>query len=174
MVKIKRIIFVGKAASGKTWLAEQLIEMGYKYPLTYTTRPARSGEINGVHYNFINDPRFHEMIAEDLMYEYVEFNGWLYGRTKKDFYSGDLMIMTPAGIKQINIDDRRQSYIVYLDITEDIRRERLLERNDADNVERRLSADNEDFKNFTNYDYRYNTPDFTVAGFQMLVDRIFA
>lgn len=174
MVNIKRIILVGKAASGKTWLAEQLIEMGYKFPLTYTTRPARPDEINGTHYHFVEPSYFNNMIANDLMYEYVEFNGWFYGRTKEDFYSGNLLIMTPAGIKQMNKDDRRSSYIVYLDIAEDIRRERLSERNDADNVDRRLNADYEDFKEFTDYDYRYTSPNFTVAGFQMLIDKIFS
>ena len=164
----------GKAASGKTWLAEQLIESGYKFPLTYTTRPARPNELDGVHYHFVSDARFLEMISMDLMYEYVEFNGWLYGRTKEDFYSGNLLIMTPVGIEQMNKQDRLESYIVYLDIAEDIRRERLSERNDADNVERRLAADKKDFKNFTNYDYSYKSPDFTMAGFQMLIDKIFS
>jgi guanylate kinase len=173
MNNIKRIILVGKAASGKTWLAEQLIDAGYKFPLTYTTRPPRSNEINGIHYHFVSDSRFHEMISMNLMYEFVEFNGWLYGRTKEDFYSGNLLIMTPAGIQQMNKQDRMESYIVYLDISEDVRRERLSERNDADSVDRRLEADAKDFKNFTDYDYAYRTPNFTMAGFQMLIDKIF-
>lgn len=171
-MSIKRIILVGKAASGKTWLAEQLIEMGYKFPLTYTTRPARPNEIDGVHYHFVEPSYFNNMIANDLMYEYVEFNGWFYGRTKEDFYAGNLLIMTPAGISQMNESDRNSSYIIYLDIDEDIRSERLSERNDADNVQRRLKADEEDFKDFKDFDYRISSPNFTCAGVQMLIDKI--
>lgn len=171
-MSIKRIILVGKAASGKTWLAEQLIEMGYKFPLTYTTRPARPNEIDGVHYHFVEPSKFNNMIANDSMYEYVEFNGWFYGRTKEDFYAGNLLIMTPAGISQMNESDRNSSYIIYLDIDEDIRSERLSERNDVDDVQRRLKADEEDFKDFKDFDYRISSPNFTCAGVQMLIDKI--
>lgn len=169
-MNIKRIILVGKAASGKTWLAEQLIKMGYNFPLSYTTRPKRNNETDDVHYNFISTHEFLQMISENLMYEYAEFNNWFYGRTKKDFYSGNLLIMTPSTIKKMNKDDRKSSYVIYLDINEDIRKERLSKRNDIDGVMRRLIADENDFKNFKDYDYKISRPNFTASDVQNLID----
>jgi dephospho-CoA kinase len=47
---------------------------------------------------------------------------------------------------------------VYIDIDEDVRKERLLKRNDVDNVERRLNADHLDFLNFTDYNHSITNP----------------
>ena len=172
MKDIKRVILVGHAASGKTHLAEDLIEMGYQFPLTYTTRPARTGEIDGVHYHFVSEEIFKEKIAADEMYEYVIFNSWYYGRTKKDFYAGNLLIMTPAGVSQMSEEDRKSSFIIYLNIDEDIRKERLSERNDADSTDRRLKADYEDFKDYTDFNYVISNPNFISSNILMLIERV--
>lgn len=169
---IKRIILTGKAASGKTHLAEQLIELGYKFPITYTTRPIRNEEIDGVHYNFIDVSQFKKMIQDNLMYEWVVFNDWYYGRTTEDFYAGNLMIMTPAGISQMSEEDLNESYVIYLNINEDIRRERLSKRQDADSIERRISADEKDFKDFNLSNFTVTDPNFTVGSVQLLIDKV--
>lgn len=44
-----------------------------------TTRPRRPGEVNGVHYHFIDRPRFRDMIDAGEFLEWAEFNGQLYG-----------------------------------------------------------------------------------------------
>ena len=112
------------------------------------------------------------MILDDKLYEHVNFRGWFYGRTKEDFYSGNLVIMTPAGIEQMPDNDIDESYIIYLDIDEEIRRERLSERNDIDGIERRVKADDLDFKHFNKFDYRITNPNFTAAQVQMLIDKL--
>ena len=56
--------------------------------------------------------------------------------------------------------DRKNSFIIYLDIDERIREIRLSNRNDADSVDRRLKADKEMFENFNDYDLRISKPDF--------------
>ena len=48
----KRIILVGKAASGKDHLRKKFESRGFKYAVTYTTRPPREGEIDGKDYLF--------------------------------------------------------------------------------------------------------------------------
>ena len=53
-----------------------------------------------------------------------------------------------------------ESFIVYFDIDEETRRNRLLSRRDADNVERRIEADEKDFENFNDFDHRINDPNF--------------
>ena len=46
---------VGKAASGKDHLRKRFESRGFKYAVTYTTRPPREGEVNGKDYYFISE-----------------------------------------------------------------------------------------------------------------------
>jgi guanylate kinase len=73
----KRIILVGKAASGKDNLRKRFESRGFKYAVSYTTRPPREGEIHNEDYIFITDELAQKMIDEGNFYEYVEFNGWI-------------------------------------------------------------------------------------------------
>ena len=78
--------------------------------------------------------------------------------------------MTPSGISKMDQKDRDESLIVYLDIVEPIRKHRLLLRRDADDVERRLKADESDFKDFKNFDERITDPFF--RDLTSLIDKI--
>ncbi|CAN5358963.1 guanylate kinase [soil metagenome] len=44
-----------------------------------TTRPRRDGEINGVHYHFVDRDRFRQMADDGQFLEWALFNGNLYG-----------------------------------------------------------------------------------------------
>lgn len=44
-----------------------------------TTRPARPGEVDGVHYHFVDRPGFEAMVAADDLLEWAEYAGNLYG-----------------------------------------------------------------------------------------------
>jgi len=72
--------------------------------------------------------------------------------------------MTPSGVSKLNPSDRKESFIVYFDISYDIRRKRLMDRGDADSVDRRLNADESDFKEFTDFDYSISDPNFKIEG----------
>jgi len=157
----KRIILVGKAASGKDHLRKKFESKGFKYAVSYTTRPPREGEVDGKDYIFISDDTANKMVNDGLFYEYVYFNGWLYGTTNQQFYSDDLFIMTPAGISHIKTEDRLKSFIIYTDIEMSIRMTRLANRNmPGDSMDRRIKADELDFTNFNDYDLRITNPDF--------------
>lgn len=157
----KRIILVGKAASGKDHLRKKFESKGFKYAVSYTTRPPREGEVDGKDYIFISDETANKMVHDGLFYEYVYFNGWLYGTTNQQFYSDDLFIMTPAGISHIKPEDRLKSFIIYTDIEMSIRMTRLANRNmPGDSMDRRIKADELDFTNFNDYDLRITNPDF--------------
>ena len=161
----KRIILVGKAASGKDYARQQMENYGFRYCVSHTTRPPREGETNGIDYHFISlDSAIHHFIEKKLFYEYVMFNGWFYGTSVEEFQKSNLFIMTPGGISKLDPEDRKESFIVYIDIPVDIRRERLLKRKDADNVDRRLTADENDFENFTDFDHRITDPNFVIDG----------
>lgn len=155
-----RIILCGCAGSGKDYARIKLEKRSFNYAISYTTRPPRDNESHGIDYFFITEEEFTQMIDQEKFYEYVVFNEWYYGTTNKQFYSDDVFIMTPHGISLIKPEDRKNSFIIFFDIDEDIRKERLMLRNDADKVDRRLEADRRDFENFTDYDLRITDPTF--------------
>ena len=156
----KRIILVGHAASGKDYLAAKFVEKGFRKDISLTTRPMREGEIPGVTYHYVTKEIFLEAIDNGKFYEHVEFNGWMYGTSMDDWNNADVFIMTPSGVSQIPNSERENCVIVYLEIPEEIRRQRMDLRSDVDTTERRLKADKKDFQGFINYDYRITDPNF--------------
>lgn len=156
-----RIILVGKGASGKDHLRKRFEKQGFSFACTYTTRPPRPDEKEGEDYYFIDDKSANDLIDGGNFYEYVIFNEWVYGRTKKQFWEHNLFIMTPGGISQITPEDRKKSFIIYMDIPMNVRKERLSKREmPGDSLERRIEADEIDFKDFVDYDLRITNPDF--------------
>lgn len=163
-MECRRIILVGKGGSGKDYARKKLENLGLKYCASHTSRPPRNGEIDGKDYFFISLDEAKSLInRSNFFYEHVEFNGWIYGTSIREFESSNLFIMTPKGISNLKPEDRESSAIFYLDIEESVRRQRLSVRRDADSVERRLLADEKDFENFTDYDYRITNPDFEAS-----------
>lgn len=155
---MKKIIVVAPGASGKDYLLNYLKKIGLKVGISYTTRPPRKNEKNGVDYHFISKEKFLEMTKNREFLEYNMFKDWMYGTAKKTFQECDVFIMTPNVLSILN---REEVYIVYLNIDEEVRRERLTRRNDKnDDTERRLRADFEDFKDFKDYDLMVLETDF--------------
>ena len=53
------------------------------FSISATTREARPGEIDGVHYHFISVDDFRDWISRDEFLEYAEYVGNFYGTPKK-------------------------------------------------------------------------------------------
>jgi guanylate kinase len=155
----KRLIIIGKGGSGKDHLRKMLVEQGFRYCISHTTRPMREEEENGKDYWFIQSSELPSMAEE--FYEGVYFNHWFYGTSMEEFNKSNLFIMTPGGIKKLSTKDREESIVLYLNIDEDTRRKRLESRRDADDVKRRLEADFRDFLDFSDFDLEITDPNFT-------------
>jgi len=157
-----RLVLCGKAASGKDHLRRRLQDRGFKYGVSYTTRPPRPGEEDGRDYFFITEEMFDSMRRDGLWYEWVEFNGWYYGTTIEQFKETcNLFIMTPIGISGIKPEDRQSTTVIWLDIDRETRVERLRGRDmPGDSMGRRLEADERDFTGFTDFDVRITNTDF--------------
>lgn len=157
----KRIILVGKSAAGKDH-ARKICEQwfGMPYQVSYTTRPPRDEETNGFDYYFVSESEFKDMIKKDLWFEYVVFNGWYYGTTCEQFDTpNSVFIMTPAGLSHLSEQDRADSLVIYFDIPLEYRKNRMYERGgNADSVDRRIEADEVDFKFYENYDISISNP----------------
>ncbi len=69
------------SGGGKTSLINALLEKDDRVSLSisYTTRTARPGEKNGVHYHFVDDPTFNGLIGKNAFLEHAEVFGHQYG-----------------------------------------------------------------------------------------------
>ena len=159
-----RFIVLGKAASGKDFLQKQLVIRGWNPLKQYTTRPKRPNE-TGDEYHFVTNEEF-EGITHKLK-SVQNFIGWMYGYDIDEALESDVMIFSPANFLDLtqSSDSKsrellQSSTIVYLDIGEDTRRERLSVRyiggTEDDSLERRLQADKKDFVYFDSIDWSEN------------------
>jgi len=149
----KRIILVGPACSGKTFLRGRLEEKGYHFDVSYTTREKRPDEEYGVDYNFISESEFTLRISQGAFYEHVQYNGFRYGTGMYEWNNSDCFIMETDGIKHIKPEDRKRSFIIYLNIVYLVRADRMLKRGwTTEKIEERLKTDREKFKGFSDYD----------------------
>lgn len=79
----KLIIVYGATASGKDTLLREMQDYGVMRLTSYTTRPMREGEEDGVEYRFVTKEKFDEDLANDMVIEHREYtiaNGdtWYY------------------------------------------------------------------------------------------------
>jgi guanylate kinase len=82
------LLFVVSAPSGtgKTTVVERLVQVTPDLALSrsYTSRAVRSGETDGIDYNFITRTRFQAMIESDAFLEWADVFGNLYGTCAED------------------------------------------------------------------------------------------
>ena len=154
----KKIIIVGPGGSGKDYLRRIMVDRGFTYGVSHTSRPPREGEEEEKDYYF-RDIKFFED-NQDMFLELQTFNGWKYGISKNEFEEKDIFILSPAGLRSISKEIREKSFVIYVNPGSEIRLERLHARNDADDVERRYIADIRDFFNFSDYDIMITDEDF--------------
>ena len=80
--KTKGLIIVISAPSGagKTTLTKRLLQISsFAYSVSFTTRPPRKNEIEGVDYYFISNKEFQEMVKDGKFIEWARVHGQLYG-----------------------------------------------------------------------------------------------
>lgn len=154
-----RIILIGKAGSGKDHMRD-FLNLVEPIDVSYTTRPKRVGEKESYTYNYISQEEFLKMKSNNQFLEAVNFNGWYYGTSIKNWNTKTVFIMTPSGVKNIPKKDLKDCILVYFDIPLEVRKKRLSKRSDFDTVDRRLNADELDFAGFTKFNIRITNPNF--------------
>lgn len=160
----KIFIVMGKSASGKDTIYKELMKLTkdcLKTIISYTTRPIRTGETEGVEYHFVDQDervRLHEegKIIEERVYQTV-FGEWAYftaddGQIDLNKHSY-LMISTLEGYKSlVNYYGQENIVPVYIEVEDGERLERALSRERMqsspryEELCRRFLADQEDFK----------------------------
>lgn len=152
----------GKSAAGKDSTATRLVEeykkigIPAKKVISYTTRPPREGEVDGVDYHFVDLETFVEMQYDNKFIEHTEFRGWRYGTAINSFDDNCINIcaLNPVGMSKLQT--RYPWYLeacecFYLKVPLFVRLKRSIKREHTFKWEfiRRVFAD---WKNFSGYD----------------------
>lgn len=85
-MKQGRIIIVsGPSGVGKGTVLKEVMrdDPTLRFSVSATTRAIRPGEVDGVHYFFVDKPRFEAMLANNEMLEHAEYAGNYYGTPEK-------------------------------------------------------------------------------------------
>ena len=144
------LVLVGKTCTGKSTIRDLLVNRYNMEPvITHTTRPPRDGEENYIDYIFVNDNHFHILKEEGC--NVASGDTWYYASSKSDYDNSEdkVVILNPEGLKQI----RKLKYPIFaVELTAPDLVERLKKRGDnPKEAERRIHADNEDFKDIDKY-----------------------
>ena len=83
-------ILSSPSGAGKTTISRMLLGVDdeLKLSVSATTRPMRPGEIDGVHYHFVSDAEFDQMVEDDEFYEWANVFDHRYGTPKAQIRSG--------------------------------------------------------------------------------------
>jgi guanylate kinase len=168
-------LFVVAAPSGggKTSLTRALLERepGILLSVSYTTRPPRPGERDGVDYHFVTEPRFRELqdAGEFLEHAHVHGNWYATSATwlKAQIEAGHdvLLEIDWQGAAQVRklIDGSVQ--IFFLPPSLASLEERLVRRGQDDKatIARRLEAAREEMRHCSEFDYVIINQDFASA-----------
>lgn len=106
------VILISPSGGGKTAIFTKILAENseIKYSVSFTTRKARSNEIDGVHYNFISEEKFLKMKESGDFLESAIVHGYWYG-TSKSYINNVLknnhiiMDIDVQGAKQIMCSD---------------------------------------------------------------------
>jgi guanylate kinase len=80
------LVISGPGGVGKDTVIGKLCDLdpNISYSVSFTTRPRRDYEVDGVHYSFVSEPGFEELIGRGELLEWtrLEANGYLYGTSR--------------------------------------------------------------------------------------------
>jgi len=113
--KGKMVIVSGPSGVGKSTICKEILKrLDYVYlSVSVTTRPKSNAEVDGKDYWFISEEEFRERIDKDLLLEYAEVFGHLYG-TPKDkvdeaLQAGKVVIL------EIDVQGATKARVIYPD-----------------------------------------------------------
>ena len=93
---MKLITITGPSGAGKDTVARMLSEMGgYKVLCSYTTRPKREGEIDGVEHLFVEQCN----VPRDKMVAYTQYGGYEYWVTIDQITNKSIYVIDEDGLK---------------------------------------------------------------------------
>jgi guanylate kinase len=158
------IVVSSPSGAGKTTLCHRLIEdfPEMVFSVSYTTRPIRRGEEDGVDYHFVDRPVFDAMIEREEFAEWAEVHGNRYGTTvaavRQALEGGKhvLFDIDYQGGRQLKAKFDREAMLIFVlppSLAELERRLRKRATDDPDVIERRLQKALDEMKQYGLYQY---------------------
>ena len=82
------LVISGPSGTGKGTLIKRLMEEDptLVFSVSATTRAPRPGEIDGVHYHFVTNGQFDELVAQDAFVEHATVHANRYGTLRSEVY----------------------------------------------------------------------------------------
>ena len=154
----KVVALVGQIASGKTTLAQFMEGHGFERIVTYTTRPKRMGEKDGVSYHFLTGEEFADKAQNGYFAETTEyrakFGNVRYGTSRESLETAEdvnkVIVLNPQGVAALK-DAGYDIFVVYLDMPQEVLMRRALNRGDAPaEIGRRIADDTRLFRRLEN------------------------
>ncbi|MDI9529240.1 MAG: guanylate kinase [Candidatus Cloacimonadota bacterium] len=157
------IILSAPSGGGKSTILAEVLKAAdnIDYSVSYTTRPPRGTEQNGVAYHFVDEREFLRRREEGDFLETAQVFGRWYG-TSKSFIRGRLaarrhviMDIDVQGAAQIHTTDIPQVKIFIIPPSMEILRERLMKRatDSPQEIEKRLTIARKELEYIPDYDY---------------------
>ena len=160
---ISVFIISAPSGSGKSTLVNRLMKTvpNLTFSISYTTRPPRSQEVNGVDYVFISREEFLKRLERNEFLEHAEVFGNFYGTHESTFHKAieagsDLVLdIDVQGARQLKVAIPGAISIFVLPPSREVLEQRLRARSqDSEEViQRRLKGAAEEVRNYTQYDY---------------------
>ena len=166
-------IIAAPSGCGKTSLVEALIKNAKNLyvSISYTTRPPRSDEINGINYYFVSINEFEEMIKNNAFVEHATVFDNHYGSSTKlikeklDEGIDVILEIDWQGARQVKINMPNAISIFILPPSKEALLGRLQQRaqdNDA-TINKRMSDAKNQMQHFNEFDYLIINDDFNSA-----------
>lgn len=157
------VILSSPSGVGKTTLTKKIQQKNnsFQISVSHTTRSARSNEVDGVDYHFVDHINFEKLIREKKFYEYAKIFENYYGTLKKNvdenLKKNDILFdIDWQGTKQLSKHKKLKLLKIFL-IAEnkDELKKRLFKRNQntKEEIDLRFSSFNKDVKHWNDYDY---------------------
>jgi len=159
------VLFIVSAPSGtgKTTLVERLVKTtdGLKMSRSYTSRPPRADEKDGVDYNFVSRDQFERMAEANEFLEWADVFGNLYGTAAADtarcLDSGNdvVLVIDVQGARKVRARGLSHVGIFVLPPTYQALEKRLRGRSKdpEEAIKRRLQVARDEVSAFREYDY---------------------